>query len=951
MGSWDSEPGSRFGALVREYRREAGLTQHELAARAGLSVAALRDIEQSRRRRPRTSSLDGLVNAFGLDPEQAANLVSVGRDLAGSRLPRPDTGTAGQAEPARGLWLSALGSLEAWRDGTPLSLGPPTQRAVLGLLLLAPGALMRRDTIIDVLWGEEPPRTAVGLLQAHVSRLRKVLEPRKCAAGGDGVLNSSSGAYRLTLSSNELDLLVYQDLAARAAAARAAGDDVTACELYEHAVGLCRGDPLADLDLLSKHPSVILLRQQLTGVLLRYAEVACALGRYRRVLPRLQILAAAEPLNEPAHARLMIALAGAGQQAAAIRVYEDLRLRLDRELGLYPGVELAEAHLRVLCQEIRGRASKRAPARRPVPAHVVPRQLPAASRYFLGRAAELDALSGLLGPPAAEGDGVVIAALTGMAGIGKTALAVHWAHRAADRFPDGQLFVNLRGFSPVGVPLTPADAVSGFLAALGVPPERIPVDMAGQAALYRSLLAGRRMLIMLDNALDAEQIRSLLPGSPGCLVLVTSRNRLTGLAAAEGAHLLTLGVMEAGESRDLLTRILGAGRAVPEPAAVSELIVRCACLPLALCDVAARAAARPGVPLAALAAEMRDARGRLDALETGEPATSVRMVFSWSRARLSEPAARMFRLIAWHPGPDITVPAAASMAGLPRELAYLALAELSDGHLVNEHAPGRYTCHDLLRAYAQDGAPAHSDDERRAAVHRALDHYLRTASTASAVIYPYYTQLARDQPRSGVLPEEVGDIGQAVEWFENERQVLLAAMSQAAGEGYAPHAWALPWAAGLFFRGEPYWRKFAAAQESALAVAAELGDLTGQTLARFHLALLRFWLGEHAGACHHLDGAIELARELGDRRLHALIGLTRARVLQSQDRMTEATAQAGQALRLYRAAGDRQGEVQTLNAISWHLAWVGDDQERASYGGLAGAHRKAGCAQLLPPRS
>ena len=265
---------------------------------------------------------------------------------------------------------------------------------------------------------------------------------------------------------------------------------------------------------------------------------------------------------------------------------------------------------------------------------VVPRQLPAASRSFTGRARELAALSALVERDLRQASGVVIAALTGMAGIGKTALAVHWAHQVADRFPDGQLFVNLRGSGPSGTPVTPTDAVRGFLTALGVPPARIPPDTDGQAALYRSLLAGRRMLIVLDNAQDAEQVRPLLPGSPGCLVLVTSRNRLTGLAAAEGAHLITLGVLTEAESHDLLASNLGAGRAMAEPVAVSELIALCGRLPLALCDVAARAVARPGLPLAALAAEMRDARRRLDALETGEPVTSVRMVFSWSRARL-----------------------------------------------------------------------------------------------------------------------------------------------------------------------------------------------------------------------------------------------------------------------------------------------------------------------------
>jgi DNA-binding SARP family transcriptional activator len=930
MSHGDSEPAARFGAMVHTYRREAGLTQQELAAKAGLSVAALRDIEQSRRCRPRPRSLSALTHALGLDPEQAADFAT-----AAASPPPQRAGFAATADPAEGLRLAVLGPLEASRDGAPLSLGPPARRAVLGLLVMEPDVLVRRNTIIDVLWGEAPPRTAVGLVQAHVSRLRKVLEPPERSPGDNGVLNSVRGAYRMRLSSKELDLLAFRDLAARAAAARVNGDDAVACELYEQAVGLWRGDPLADVDLLSSHTGLILLRQQLAGVLLRYAEIACALGQYRRVLPRLQSLVAAEPLNEPAHAQLMIALAGSGQQAAAIRIYEDLRWRLSRELGLYPSEELAEAHLRVLRQDIypgdpgEARVRGLAPA---VAVHVVPRQLPPASRYFTGRTGELDTLSGLLERDPGNTDGVVIAALTGMAGIGKTALAVRWAHQVADRFPDGQLFASLRGFGPSGAPVTPAEAICGFLTALGVPAARIPVDPAGRTALYRSLLAGRRMLIVLDNAQDAERVRSLLPGSPGCMVLVTSRNRLTGLAAAEGAHLLSLGVLTDRESRDLLISNLGTERAMTELPAVGELISLCARLPLALCNVAARVAAHPVLPLAALAAEMRVAGRRLNALETGEPTTSVRMVFSWSRARLSEPAGRMFRLLGMHAGPDITVPAAASLAGLPRSQAYLALAELCDENLLTEHFPGRYACHDLLRDYAAEAASMRdSDADRRAAVHRVLDHYLHTADMASAVLYPYYIKLTCDRPRLGVQPEGIADPEQASEWFESERDVLLAAIGQAAAGGYAPHAWKLPWVIGLSVRSEAYWRKLAAAQESALAGATEMGDLAGQVLACYHLGLLSLWLGEHASACHHLDKVIELAGRAGDSRFHALAGLARALVLQSQNRTLEALAHAGQSLRLYRAVEDRQGEIDALNAISWHFAQLGDYQRTAEY--------------------
>jgi DNA-binding SARP family transcriptional activator/transcriptional regulator with XRE-family HTH domain len=892
------DDGSAFGLLVRRYRRAAGLTQLELADKAGISIAALRDFEQSRRHRPRPGTLAALACALGLNPDETAGLARAAAAWHRSEGPSVRLWHAGSArtptapERSQGLWLTALGPLEAWKDGAPLPLGPPARRVILGLLLMEPGVLVRRDTIIDVLWGEAPPRTAVGLVQAHVSRIRRHLDPRKGAgygdgvAGGDGVITCVRGAYRLRLSREQLDLLVFRDLAARAAAAWASEDKATAIECYDQAVGLWRGDPLADLEALNGYPGLTALSQELVGVLLRYAEVACAAGLHYRVLPRLRALADADPLNEPAHARLMIALAGCGQQAAAIRVYEGVRSRLDRELALYPGEELTETYLRVLRQDIRSGKTGQVPMSRPAPADgvpvvpvvpVVPRQLPVGPRNFTGRACELATLSSLLEREARLGRDVSIVAVTGMAGIGKTALAVYWAHQVAGQFPDGQLFVNLRGFSPSGAPVAATEAVHRLLAALGVPPARIPADPDGQAGLYRSLLVGRCMLIVLDNARGAEQVRPLLPGSPGCMVLVTSRNRLTGLAAAEGAHLLNLGVLTPYESRALLSASVGAERATAEPAAVSELIRLCACLPLALCDVAARAVARPGLPLAALAAGMRDTQGRLDGLETGEPATSVRMVFSWSRARLREPASRMFRLLGIHPGPDIAVPAAASLAGMPRGQAYLALAELCDEHLLTEYAPGRYSLHELLRAYAAERArTSDSDAERRTAVHRVLDYYLHAATAASGFVYPYGSRRITDQPQPGVVLEELSGPGQAAEWVANERHALFAAISQAAEGGYSPHAWELPWAAGWLFRDEECWRSLAAAQESALAFADRLGDLAGQVMAHQHLGLLSFLLGDATQAGHHLDEAVDLASELGDGRLRALVGLSRA---------------------------------------------------------------------------
>ena len=938
----EDDPAFPLGTLVCMYRREAQLTQRELAAKAGLSVAALRDYEQGRRRRLRPNSLIALARALRLSADQAADLaqaaaiprrgsdlVPLPRSAQDGRVPKADSPGHGQ-----GLWLAALGPLEAWQGGTRLSLGPPARRAVLGLLLLDPGALARRETIIDVLWRDAPPRTATGLVQAHVSRLRGLLGPAKHVGGIGPVLDSVGGAYRLSFSGNELDLLVFRELAARAAAAQAGNDLATAVELYKDAVGLWRGDPLADVNVLSAHPGVTALKRELAGVLLRYAEVACRLGQPYLVLPRLQAFADAQPLDEVAHARLMLALAGAGQQAAALRVYEDMRSRLDRELGLYPGEELSDAFVRVLRRDIRAENGGRTNG--PLPpltaqVHVAPRQLPASPRGFIGRARELRTLSKRLERDLGETGGVVIAALTGMAGIGKTALAVHWAHRVADRFPDGQLFVNLRGFSR-GTPVTPTEAVCGFLTALGAPPARIPADTDAQAALYRTLLVGRRMLIVLDNAQDAEQVRPLLPGSPGCLVLVTSRNLLTGLAVADGAHLITLDVPTDSEARDLLSLNLGDKRAMAEPASISELIALCGHLPLALRDVAARAVARPGLPLSALATEMQNARNRLDVLETGEPATSVRVVFSWSRAKLGEQASRMFRLLGIHPGPDVTVSTAACLAGVPRGQAYLMLTELCGEHLLTEYAPGRYSIHDLLRAYAAERARfIDSDVERRGAVRRVLDYYLHTASAASGYMWPNHIKVTLPRLRPGVVIEEIDGPAQATEWFEHERHALLAMIGQAAEQGHAPHAWELPWFAAWYLHGKAYRESLAAAQESALEVAARQGDLAGQATAHQHLGWLRFLLGDIVSVGDHLDKAADLAGQLGDEHLRALAALSSAYVLHSQERILEATAQAKHALRLHQAARDWGGAARARYAIGWHFVQLRDCQHAMNF--------------------
>ena len=425
---------------------------------------------------------------------------------------------------------------------------------------------------------------------------------------------------------------------------------------------------------------------------------------------------------------------------------------------------------------------------------VVPRQLPAGAAFFAGREAELKQLDALLGQaagggPDEPGGAVVISAVAGMAGVGKTALAVHWARNVAGRFPDGQLYVNLRGYDAEGAAVTPEEVTGWFLTALGVPASQIPADAPARCGLYRSVLAGRRVLIVLDNARDAAQVRPLLPGSAGCLVVVTSRSALAGLAAAEGARPLRLGPLAEEEGVRLLAARLGPERVAAEPGAVAELAAWCGHLPLALAVMAARAAADPGLPLGVLAGQLAGAEataagagpGRLEVLETGDPATSLRQLLSWSYGQLSPPAARMFALLGVHCGPDITVPAAASLAAVPRAAAGRALAELADASLVAEHRPGRYVLHDLVRGYAAGRArQVLGEDGIRAAIERSLDHYLHTGVISSGIPAAFTAA----PPAPGVLPEELAGEAALLAWTRAEHQVVLQAIAQAAAAGF-----------------------------------------------------------------------------------------------------------------------------------------------------------------------
>ncbi|GAA2182698.1 ATP-binding protein [Micromonospora lupini] len=558
----------------------------------------------------------------------------------------------------------------------------------------------------------------------------------------------------------------------------------------------------------------------------------------------------------------------------------------------------------------------------------VPRQLPPALPGFVGRAAQLAQLDAACAGPDTSGDDgrapATVVTLSGTAGVGKTTLAVHWAHRVADRFPDGQLYVDLRGFDSTGTVVTAVEAVRGFLEALEVPPERIPTHLPAQVGLYRSLLAGRRMLVLLDNARDADQVRPLLVGSPTCLVLVTSRNRLAGLVAAEGARPVGVDLLSAAEAWQLLARRLGADRLAVEPQAVDEMIERCARLPLALAVLAARSAAHPAFPLATLAAELRGAPRPLDSFDAGDAGTDVQAVFSWSYRSLTPQAARLFRLFGCHPGPDIGVAAAASLAGLPREQVPRLLTELAHAHLVTEHAPGRFGAHDLLRAYAAEQAERLDPAEaRRAAIRRGLDHYLHTAHAAALLLQPGRDPVTLAAAPPGVAPEQITDHAQALAWFTVEYPVLLAAVAHARRAGFDGHAWQLAWTLVDFLQRRGRWPDLAVAQRTALAGARRAGDRLGQANAHRDLARVLSRLGRVDEAASNYRQALALFGALGDHTGQARTHRAFGAMLDGLGRYAEALDHVRRALALYRDAGHLAGEASARNAVGWAHAQLG----------------------------
>jgi DNA-binding SARP family transcriptional activator/tetratricopeptide (TPR) repeat protein len=780
--------------------------------------------------------------------------------------------------------IRVLGPVTAYADGAAISLGPRKRRYLLGLLALEVNRALPVERLVDLMWPADPPRTAVHAVRVCASDLRMALH-------GHAEVEACDGGYRLRADPLAVDAHRFRQLVAQAAASV---DDNDVVRLLDEALALWHGEALAGVVPYEVRDQVCLgLAEARLAAADDRADALLRLGRHAELLDELTATVKAYPLRERPAGQLMLALYRAGRVPEALDAFAEVRRALADELGLDAGPDLERLQQHILSRD---------PCIEP---HAnLPRQLPAAIGGFAGREAELAILDTLLA------GGVPIATISGTAGVGKTSLALHWAHRNADRFPDGALHANLRGFDAVG-PVTAADVVRDFLTALGV---AHPESADALTAALRSRLSGRRMLIVLDNAASADQVRPLLPGSPGCFVLVTSRHLLTGLVAVDGATPVPLALPTVDDARVLLANRIGA-RVAAEPRAADDLIAACARLPLALAVVAARAATT-SLSLRELAADLAD----LDAFDGGDPASDVRAVLSWSYDAVSEPAQRMFRLVGLRPGPSITATAAASAAGLPRAAAMRLLRELVTAGLLGSGP--RFASHDLLSLYAAELAAA--DPTAPRALRRLLDHYLHSAYANAGVLDAFRDPLTLRPPADGVLVDAVGDDAAALRWFTAEYPGLVNAVSVAARAGLDEHCWQLASALTEVFERLGRWEDWAAAHETGLAAARRLGDRAAQARCLVGSGRAAMWRRSWHEAHARLGAALVAYTDVGDRdgmaRTHHNIGYLYEH--EGGD-LAYALQHSEAALALFRECGDEPGQARALNAVGWYESLLG----------------------------
>jgi DNA-binding SARP family transcriptional activator/Tfp pilus assembly protein PilF len=799
------------------------------------------------------------------------------------------------------LRFDVLGPVRAWRGEEPLATGSPQQRALLAALLLREGRTATAAELIDALWGEEPPSQALAAVRTYASRLRKVLDP--------GVLVTESGGYAVRgLVDGALDLAVAQEWAARAEKARAAGNLAPAREVLNRTLALWDGEALAGVPGPYAEAQRVRLEEWRLGLLEARLDLDLELGCHTEAVSELTALTAAHPLRERFRELLMLALYRSGRQAEALAVYADARQLLAEELGVDPGRSLQDLHEGILRADPAVTEPSTSAAEPPV-VRVRPAQLPATVPDFTGRASFVQELSEVLAS-GAEGRVMAVSALAGIGGVGKTTLAVHVAHQARSAFPDGQLYVDLQGAGQRAA--EPETVLGAFLRALGTADSAIPDSLVERAALYRSVLDGRRVLVLLDNAKDAAQVRPLLPGAEGCAALVTSRVRMVDLA---GAHLVDLDVMSPDEALALFTKIVGEERVSSEREAALDVVAACGFLPLAIRIAASRLAARRTWTVSVLAAKLADERRRLDELQAGDLA--VKATFELGYGALEPAQARAFRLLGLADGPDISLAAAAALLNLGTDQTEDLLESLVDTSLLESAAPGRYRFHDLVRLYAR--ACAERDEwppsERGAAMSRLLDFYLATAAAV------YASERPGDRLVDALEPTEHPGLrftegSAALDWLYTEAAPLLACVRQSAGTDRLRRAVDLLWAAKDLTESGANSHQYETTARAMCEATRSAGDARAEGRARTVLTDVLLVSGRIQQAEEEARSAMELAGSVRDSTAVSWVANNRGLICLHQHRYAEGQLFFDQAIAGFRAAGNKPGEASALSNLS-----------------------------------
>lgn len=854
-----------------------------------------------------------------------------------------------------------LGPLEVVVGYRDVPLGGQRPRALLAALLLEAGHAVPMEGLAEAVWGTELPGSVRSQVSIHVSALRKAFARAGCV---EDVIETTPGGYRLRSDAVRIDARLATEHIDKAREAAAQGRTDEAIGLFQEALDTWRGPTLAGLDSPALAARTARWDELRLAATEERVDLELAAGRHNALVGELRSLVAEHPFREQVRVQLMLALARAGRQADALEVFRDGRRCLVDELGLEPGPELRRLEQAILTAEVGpvGRVQPEIAVQppgahhRPEPAAAVPNELPGDVATFTGRAAEVDRICELV--TSAERGTVTIA---GPGGIGKSTLAIHVAHRVAESFPDGQLYVNLHGSTPDTKPLDPAEALAQFLRSLGVPTSEIPVEADDAAALFRSLTAGRRLLLLLDNAAEAPQVRPLLPGSASCAVLITSRQMVPSLDTAADVR---LDVLRQDEAMELLAQLTGRARLEHEPDDAAEVVRRCGRLPLALAIAGARIAARPSWPVRELADRLAVEQRRLGELSVDD--LDVRASFMVSYKDIDESgAARMFRLLGLLDGPDIDVTAAAALADVPAGRAELLLDQLVDAQLADAHSPGRYRLHDLLRLFARERAVEEEEEPMRAqAVQRALNSYLASARTATMVVAPSYAWRIEAVPTAlthgGI---ELASVDQVKTWIEVERENVLAAAYQAVDVG-APRiavGFTAALAVPLEYRGR--WHDQVRIAKAALQAARHTGDPAHYGLAYNDLGWALVTLSRPEESITQLEHALRMWREIGHGKgealaLHGLGVSYRAvgRLEESLDCLERARARAREAGNHGRAATcltaiglTYQRQERYREAVTAHEGSVDLANEAGSWrtavmalGNLGEAHRLAG---------